>query len=201
MCHAKLAFGKKHLPVFHTPQGQPAKEYLAKLAFEALDRKFQGQPPEEYVRRMQRELEVIEGKGYSSYLLIVHDFVRFAQEQGIPIGARGSGCATLLGYCLGISSVDPVRYGLLFERWTDPQRDEDPDFDIDICQEGRAKVLQYVREKYGHVAQIITFGTLKARAVVRDVGRVMNLPLSEVDAIAKKVPEGLHVTLDSGARG
>ncbi|MCJ7543989.1 MAG: DNA polymerase III subunit alpha [Phycisphaerae bacterium] len=197
MCQARLAFGRKHLPVFRTPDGQPAKEYLEQIALEALHRKFPGGPSEEYVRRLRRELEVIEGKGYSSYLLIVHDFVRFAQEHGIPIGARGSGCATLLGYCLGISNVDPVRYGLLFERWTDPQRDEDPDFDIDMCQEGRAKVLQYVREKYGHVAQIITFGTLKARAVVRDVGRVMDLPLNEVDAIAKKVPEGLGVTLDS----
>ncbi len=197
MCQTKMTFGRKHLPVFHTPGGVAAKDYLAQIAFEALNRKFDQKPPEEYVQRMQRELEVIEAKGYSSYLLIVHDFVQFARGNGIPIGARGSGCATLLGYCLDISNVDPIRYGLLFERWTDPQRDEDPDFDIDICQEGRAKVLQYVREKYGHVAQIITFGTLKARAVVRDVGRVMGLPLSEVDVIAKKVPEGLGVTLDS----
>jgi DNA polymerase-3 subunit alpha len=197
MCEARLAFGRKHLPVFHTPDGSSAKEYLARLALEALNRKFAGSASEEYVRRLRRELNVIEAKGYSSYLLIVHDFVRFAQEHGIPIGARGSGCATLLGYCLGISNVDPVRYGLLFERWADPQRDEDPDFDIDMCQEGRAAVLQYVREKYGHVAQIITFGTLKARAVVRDVGRVMDMPLTDVDALAKKVPEGLGVTLDS----
>ena len=201
MCQAKLVFGKKHLPVFHTPDGQSAKDYLAKIAFEALARKFASRPGPEYLQRMKRELEVIEGKGYSGYLLIVHDFVQFARGQGIPIGARGSGCATLLGYCLDISNVDPIRYGLLFERWTDPQRDEDPDFDIDICQEGRAKVLQYVRQKYGHVAQIITFGTLKARAVVRDVGRVMDIPLAEVDTIAKKVPEGLHVTLESALAG
>ncbi|MGA2266144.1 MAG: DNA polymerase III subunit alpha [Phycisphaerae bacterium] len=197
MCQPKLAVGRKHLPVFHTPDNVPAKDYLAKIAVEALAKKFSGRPPAEYVQRLQRELEVIEGKGYSGYLLIVHDFVQFARQNDIPIGARGSGCATLLGYCLDISNVDPVRYGLLFERWTDPQRDEDPDFDIDICQEGRAKVLQYVRQKYGHVAQIITFGTLKARAAVRDVGRVMGIPLAEVDAIAKKVPEGLGVTLDS----
>jgi len=197
MCQLELTFGRKHLPVFPTPAGRSAKEYLAEIAVEALNRKFAGQPPKEYVDRLRRELEVIEGKGYSSYLLIVHDFVQFARRNGIPIGARGSGCATLLGWCLDISNVDPVRYGLLFERWTDPQRDEDPDFDIDICQEGRAKVLQYVREKYGHVAQIITFGTLKARAVVRDVGRVLDIPLAEVDAIAKKVPEGIGVTLDS----
>jgi DNA polymerase-3 subunit alpha len=201
MCQAKLVFGKKHLPVFHTPDGQSAKDYLAKIAFEAIERKFAGRPGPEYLQRLKHELEVIEGKGYSGYLLIVHDFVQFARSQGIPIGARGSGCATLLGYCLDISNVDPIRYGLLFERWTDPQRDEDPDFDIDICQEGRSRVLQYVRQKYGHVAQIITFGTLKARAVVRDVGRVMDIPLAEVDAIAKKVPEGLNVTLESALAG
>ena len=197
MCDVKLDFTKKFLPTFATPDGQSAKDHLARIGFEALEKKFNSQAPLEYVERMQRELDVIEGKGYSSYLLIVHDFVQFAQRNGIPCGARGSGCATLLGYCLDISNVDPMRYGLLFERWTDPQRDEDPDFDIDICQEGRSRIIQYVREKYGHVAQIITYGTLKARAVIRDVGRVMGISLAEVDTIAKAVPEGLKVTLQS----
>jgi DNA polymerase-3 subunit alpha len=200
MCDLKLQF-KKHLPVFNLPKGVTAMEHLRRIGLEALNRRFDGKAPGEYLARLARELEVIDGKGYCGYLLIVHDFVQFARKNGIPIGARGSGCATLLGYVLDISTVDPIRYGLLFERWTDPQRDEDPDFDIDICQEGRAKVIQYVREKYGHVAQIITFGTLKARAVVRDVGRVMDIPLAEVDAIAKKVPEGLAVTLDSALAG
>jgi len=197
MCSPKLSFRKKHLPVFPTPDGESAKDYLARLALEVLNRRFDGRPPEEYRSRLARELEVIDGKGYSSYILIVHDFVQFARRSGIPIGARGSGCATLLGYLLGISCVDPLRYGLLFERWTDPQRDEDPDFDIDMCQEGRAKVIRYVREKYGHVAQIITYGTLKARAAIRDVGRVLDIPLPEVDALAKKVPEVLGTTLHS----
>jgi DNA polymerase-3 subunit alpha len=196
MCNLKLQF-KKHLPVFDIPNGLTAKAYLSQLGFDALNKRFAGSPPDEYCARLARELEVIDGKGYCGYLLIVHDFVQFARRSGIPIGARGSGCATLLGYVLGISGCDPIRYGLLFERWTDPQRNEDPDFDIDMCQEGRAKVIQYVRQKYGHVAQIITYGTLKAKAVLRDVGRAMGIPLIEVDAIAKKVPDSLGTTLSS----
>ncbi len=201
MCDLKLDFSAKHLPVFQTPEGQSASEYLRQLAFEGLDHHLGGAPPEHYTQRLERELEVIAGKQYCSYVLIVHDFVRYAAENNIPCGARGSGCATLLGYSLGISNIDPVRYGLLFERFTDPQRDEDPDFDIDICQEGRQRIIQYVREKYGHVAQIITYGTLKARAALRDVGRVMDIPLAEVDAIAKKVPEALGITLEAALVG
>ena len=194
MCDVKLHF-KKHLPVFDIPGGLTAKEHLTRIGFEALNKRFGGSPPEEYRARLAREIDVIDGKGYCGYLLIVHDFVQFAKKNGIPIGARGSGCATLLGYVLDIVCCDPIRYGLLFERWTDPQRTEDPDFDIDICQEGRGKVIQYVREKYGHVAQIITYGTLKPKAVIRDVGRVMDIPLIEVDGIAKKVPDELKMTL------
>ncbi len=196
MCNVELDFSQKHLPRFPTPPGQSPEQYLRRLAEEGLRRRTGSDPPEHYRTRLERELEVIEAKRYCSYFLIVHDFVQYARRNGIPCGARGSGCATLLGYCLGISEVDPVRYGLLFERFTDPQREEDPDIDVDICQEGRAKVIQYVREKYGHVAQIITYGTLKARAVVRDVGRVMDIPLPEVDAIAKKVPEALGMTIE-----
>ncbi|MCK4601793.1 MAG: DNA polymerase III subunit alpha, partial [Phycisphaerae bacterium] len=197
MCNVKLDFSAKHLPLFGTPEGKTAAEHLRQIAFEGLKRRCGGSVSEDYASRLDRELKVIDGKGYSDYFLIVHDFVDFARRNDIPCGARGSGCATLLGYCLGITNVDPICYGLLFERFTDPQRDEDPDMDIDICQEGRARIIQYVREKYGHVAQIITYGTLKARAVLRDVGRVMDIPLGEVDAITKKVPEGLKVTLDS----
>jgi len=197
MCRTELDFSAKYLPAFPTPDGSSPAEYLRRIAREALQRKCGPDVPDAYHQRLQRELDVIEAKGYSSYFLIVHDFVKYAQRNGIPCGARGSGCATLLGYCLDIVQLDPMRYGLLFERWTDPQRDEDPDFDIDICQEGRAKVIDYVRQKYGHVAQIITYGTLKARAAIRDVGRVMDIPLAEVDAIAKKMPEGLNVTVSS----
>jgi len=195
MCNLELEFKAKHLPPFSPPGAQSPEEYLRKTAVAGLAARCEDKPPPEYRSRLERELTVIQDKGYSSYFLIVHDFVQYAKAHGIPIGARGSGCATLLGWCLGISEVDPVRYGLLFERFADPQREEDPDIDIDICQEGRAKVIQYVREKYGHVAQIITYGTLKARAAVRDVGRVLGLPLPEVDAIAKRVPEALGMTL------
>ena len=195
MCELELDFSGKHMPHFKTPQGEPADEYLRRLCYEGLARRFGDAATEEHRSRLDHELEVITGKGYSSYVLIVNDFVQYAKSNDIPCGARGSGCATLMGYCLGISDVDPMRYGLLFERFADPQRGEDPDFDIDICQNGRAKVIQYTREKYGHVAQIITYGTLKARAVVRDVGRVLDMPLAEVDAIAKKVPATLGMTI------
>jgi len=197
MCHVKLDFTARHLPVFQTPDNQSADEYLHELAIEGLKRRFGDAVTDEHRARMEHELETIKAKGYSSYILIVRDFVQFAHRENIPIAPRGSACATLMGYCLGIGDVDPMRYGLLFERWTDIQRAEDPDFDIDICQEGRGKVIQYVREKYGHVAQIITYGTLKARAAIRDVGRVMDVPLAKVDALAKMVPGGLGVTLRS----
>ncbi len=201
MCNVELDFTAKHLPRYYPPDDISPRDYLRKIAHEGLREKFGRDVSQEYVERLDKELEVIEQKQYSSYFLIVHDFVQFARDRGIPCGARGSGCATLLGYCLDISNVDPIRYGLLFERFTDPAREEDPDIDIDICQEGRADVLQYVREKYGHVAQIITYGTLKARAVLRDVGRVMDIPLQQVDAIAKKVPEGPGVTLQGALVG
>ncbi|HDZ22619.1 MAG TPA: DNA polymerase III subunit alpha [Phycisphaerae bacterium] len=198
MCDVKLDFSAKYLPSFATPDGKTADQYIRELAEKGLRQRFDGgDPPVEYRDRLDRELRVIADKGYSSYFLIVNDFVQFAHANSIPAAPRGSGVATLLGYALGIANVDPIHYGLLFERFTDPQRDEDPDMDIDICQDGRARVLQYVREKYGHVAQVITYGTLKPRAVLRDVGRVMGMPIPDVDVICKKIPEGLNVTLDS----
>jgi len=196
MCNVEVDFSARHLPRFKTPDGQAPEEHLRRLAWDGLrERMGGGEIPPEYSKRLRRELEVIEGKGYSSYFLIVNDLVHHARANDIPAAPRGSGVATLLGYSLGIADIDPLRYGLLFERFTDPAREEDPDIDIDICQEGRAKAIQYTRDKYGHVAQIITYGTLKARAVVRDVGRVLDIPLPEVDALCKKVPEGPRVTL------
>ncbi|NLW85357.1 MAG: DNA polymerase III subunit alpha [Planctomycetes bacterium] len=196
MCCVDLKAGL-HLPVFHTPDGSSPEQHLKELARKGLRQRFAGKDvPELYAQRLETELKVIEDKGYCSYFLIVNDFVQYAHRNNIPAGPRGSGVATLLGYSLGFADVDPIRYGLLFERFTDPQRQEAPDIDIDMCQEGRGKIIQYVRQKYGHVAQIITYGTLKARAAVRDVGRVMDIPLPEVDAIAKKVPEGLGVTIE-----
>ena len=199
MCNAEINFTAEYLPVFDTGNGVSADEYLRDLAWKGLRERFKERGtdvPDEYAERLDRELQVIASKSYSSYFLIVNDFVQYAKSKSIPNAPRGSGVATLLGYSLGIADVDPIRYGLLFERFTDPERQEAPDLDIDICQEGRAKIIQYVREKYGHVAQIITYGTLKARAAIRDVGRVLDIPLSEVDTIAKLIPEQLKMTID-----
>lgn len=146
--------------------------------------------------RLNRELQILADKMISAYFLIVWDFVNWGRQRGIPANARGSGVGTMVGYVLGLSNACPVEYGLLFERFTDPDRAEYPDIDIDLCQDGRADVINYVREKYGHVAQIITFGTLKARAAIRDVARVHELPLAEADKLAKLVPEQLNITLD-----
>ncbi len=149
----------------------------------------------EVIARLERELKILADKNISAYFLIVWDFVNWGRQRGIPANARGSGVGTMVGYVLGLSNACPVRYGLLFERFTDPDRSEYPDIDIDLCQDGRGEVINFVREKYGHVAQIITFGTLKARAALRDVGRVLEIPLPEVDRIAKLVPEALGTTL------
>lgn len=146
--------------------------------------------------RMERELKILADKGISAYFLIVWDFVNEGRQRQIPANARGSGVGTMVGYVLGLSNACPVRYGLLFERFTDPDRSEFPDIDIDLCQDGRGEVIDYVRKKYGHVAQIITFGTLKARAAIRDVSRVLNISLPVADRVAKLVPETLHITLD-----
>jgi DNA polymerase III subunit alpha len=146
--------------------------------------------------RLNRELKILADKLISAYFLIVWDFVNWGRQRGIPSIARGSGVGTMAGYVLGLSNACPVHYGLLFERFTDPDRTEYPDIDIDLCQNGRLEVINYVREKYGHVAQIITFGTLKARAGIRDVARVLEMPLGDADKLAKLVPEELGITLE-----
>ncbi len=146
--------------------------------------------------RLDRELKILADKNISAYFLIVWDFVNWGRQRGIPAIARGSGVGTMVGYVLGLSNACPVNYGLLFERFTDPDRSEYPDIDIDLCQDGRADVINYVRTKYGHVAQIITFGTLKARAAIRDVARVLGISLPVADRVAKLIPETLHITLD-----
>ncbi len=147
------------------------------------------------VARLERELKILADKNISAYFLIVWDFVNWGRSNGVPALARGSGVGTMVGYVLGLSNACPVRYGLLFERFTDPDRSEYPDIDIDLCQDGRQRVIDYVRKKYGHVAQIITFGTLKARAAIKDVGRVLEIPLPEVDRITKLVPETLGIEI------
>jgi len=151
----------------------------------------------EHRDRLERELKILSDKKIAAYFLIVWDFVDEARQRGIPSNARGSGVGTMVGYVLGLSNACPVRFGLLFERFTDPERSEYPDIDIDLCQDGRGEIIDYVREKYGYVAQIITFNVLKAKAAVRDVGRVLDVPLSEVDQVCKLIGDGLGTTIDS----
>jgi DNA polymerase-3 subunit alpha len=156
----------------------------------------EGTRPRDLANRLDRELKILSDKGIAAYFIIVWDFVNWGRQHGVPALARGSGVGTMVGYVMGLSNACPVRYGLLFERFTDPDRTEFPDIDIDMCQDGRARVIEHVRAKYGHVAQIITFGTLKARAAIRDVGRALQMPLPDVDKVAKLVPEQLGITID-----
>ncbi len=173
------------------------ERYLRQLCEDGLVWRYGKMEVSPVVRqRLQYELSLICLKNFCSYFLIVWDFCNYARDNGIPVGARGSGVGTMVGYLLGLCNVDPIQYGLLFERFMDPSRNEMPDIDIDICQEGRQKVIEYVREKYGHVAQIITFGTLAAKAACKDVGRVLGVPLSEIDKLTKLIPGTPGMTLD-----
>ena len=194
-CNVELDLKTRHAPHFETPDGSRPDEFLTKLCHEGAKQRY-SQITDQIKERLDRELEVIESKGFASYFLIVWDFCKYAHENNIPIGARGSGVGTVVGYCLGLCDVDPIRYDLLFERFMDPHRNEMPDIDIDICQVHRTEIIDYVRRKYGHVAQIITFGTMKARAVIRDICRVLGVPLTEADRLAKLVPFSLDMTLD-----
>ncbi|MBL7215593.1 MAG: DNA polymerase III subunit alpha [Phycisphaerae bacterium] len=194
-CNVELDLTSRHAPVYTPADGSTPEEYLTKLVYEGAKKRY-GKVTDEIKQRIERELSVIEGKGFSSYFLICWDFCDFASKNNIPVGARGSAVGTVVGYCLGVCDVDPIQYDLLFERFMDPERDEMPDIDIDICQASRPAALEYVRNKYGQIAQIITFGTMKARAVIRDVCRVMDVPLSEADRLAKLVPAELKMTLD-----
>ena len=194
-CNVEIDLKTQHAPRFAPPDGSTPEDYLTRLCYEGAEERY-GEITEQIKERMERELDVIESKGFASYFLIVWDFCNYARGCDIPLGARGSGVGTLVGYCLGLCNVDPIRYDLLFERFMDPARNEMPDIDIDICQAHRGQVIDYVRQKYGQVAQIITFGTMKARAVIRDVCRVLGAPLSEADRLAKLVPFALDMTLD-----
>ncbi|MGB2753781.1 MAG: DNA polymerase III subunit alpha [Phycisphaerae bacterium] len=196
-CNLGLPFGRHHAPVYPVPAGETPESMLRRLCEEGLERRYD-KATKAIRDQLEHELAIIQAKGFSSYFLIVWDFVHYAHDRGIPCAARGSGVGCLVAYLLGLSSVDPIRYGLLFERFMDPSRNEMPDLDIDICQDGRQNVIRYVHEKYGqeNVAQIITFGTMAARAAVRDVGRVLDIPLAEVDRIAKLIPAQLHMTLE-----
>ncbi len=203
LCNLELDLGKRYAPVYRVPAeivDDDAKSlddnaYLRRLVYEGADKRYREITPE-LRERIEYELGVITGKGFASYFLIVWDCVRFARANNIPVGARGSGCSSVVSFCLYISSPDPIRYGLYFERFLDPDRDEMPDIDLDICQNGRAAILDYVRNKYGHVAQIITFGTLKPKAAVKDVARVLGLGFTEANELTKLIPAELHITLD-----
>jgi len=206
MCDVPLDFSKKHAPVYRVPKESlkdgdanqaDDERYLRQLCEDGLEWRYGRRDVSPEIRaRLDYELKVIASKNFCSYFLIVWDFCNFARQQGIPVGARGSGVGTMVGYLLGLCNVDPIKYGLLFERFMDPSRDEMPDIDIDMCQNGRATVIEYVRKKYGHVAQIITFGTLAARAVCKDVGRVMGFPLALTDKITKLIPSSVGMNLD-----
>ena len=194
-CNVELDLKSRHAPVYTPANGQTAEDYLRDLVYAGAKRLY-GKVTDAIRERIEREMAVICGKGFASYFLIVWDVCNFARENNIPVGARGSAVGTVVGYCLGICDVDPIHYDLLFERFMDPERNEMPDIDIDICQDGRPRTLEYVRTKYGHIAQIITFGTMKAKAVIRDVCRVLDVPLAEADRLAKLVPNELKMTLD-----
>ncbi len=196
-CNLELEFGKPHLPSFPPPQGLTQEQFLRQLCCEGLAQRY-ATTSGSLQQRLEHELGVIQQAGYSSYFLIVWDFVRFAKERKIPVGpGRGSATGSLVSYCLGITDIDPMKYDLLFERFLNPQRVTLPDIDIDFCYERRPEVIDYVIKKYGQncVAQIITFGTMQAKAVVRDVGRAMKMSYAEADRLAKLIPNELDITL------
>ena len=197
-CHVEIEFGVTKLPRFDVPSPYTSWEYLNKLCYEGLDERY-GDRAEELKSRLKYELDTIQKMGYVDYFLIVWDFIRYARDHGIPVGpGRGSAAGSIVSYTLGITQLDPIRYNLLFERFLNPERVSMPDIDVDFCFERRQEVIDYVVRKYGKdcVAQIVTFGTMAARGVIRDVGRVMDLPYALCDSIAKMIPQELNITID-----
>ena len=201
-CNVEIEFGVTKLPRFDVPDGYTAWEYLNKLCFEGLDKRYTDNK-EELRNRLNYELGVIKDMGYVDYFLIVWDFIRYAREQGIMVGpGRGSAAGSLVSYTLGITKLDPIKYDLLFERFLNPERVSMPDIDVDFCFERRQEVIDYVVEKYGkdQVVQIVTFGTMAARGVIKDVGRVMDVPYVQCDTIAKMIPQELNITIDKAMK-
>ena len=197
-CHVEIEFGVTKLPKFDVPEGYTSWEYLNELCFRGLEERYQP-ATEELKERLNYELSTIRNMGYVDYFLIVWDFIKYARDHDIMVGpGRGSAAGSLVAYTLGITQLDPIRYDLLFERFLNPERVSMPDIDVDFCFERRQEVIDYVRRKYGDdcVVQIVTFGTLAARGVIRDVGRVMDLPYAQVDTIAKMIPQELNITID-----
>ena len=213
-CQYAMEFGHYKYPVFQVQGKKSLNELLTEESQQGLEERLtqkideegelSEQKVQEYRERLNFEIEIIQNMGFSGYFLIVADFIAHARRRSIPVGpGRGSAAGSLVAYCLKITDIDPIKYGLLFERFLNPQRISMPDIDIDFCINGRDEVIQYVAEKYGrnNVSQIITFGTMKARGAIRDVGRSLNIPLGEVDRIAKLVPEGPRVSLEKAIHG
>jgi len=208
-CNLELDFGKHYFPIFPVPDGETLESIFAKTCEDGLARRFANmqkmgtltaETAKTYRSQLAMEIDVIQKMGFAGYFLIVADFINWAKEHDIPVGpGRGSGAGSLAAYCMQITDIDPIPYGLLFERFLNVERISLPDFDVDFCKDRRDEVLNYVRQRYGgeeHVAQIVAYGTMKARAVIRDVGRVLEIPLPKVDRIAKLIPDELKITLD-----
>ena len=201
-CNMDFEFGTYHLPEFKYPEGYDADSWFEKLCRDGFARRYPN-GSEEYRARLEYEMDMIRRMGFEDYFLIVSDFTQYAKDHDIPVGpGRGSAAGSMVAYCMNITDVDPMKYELYFERFLNPERVTMPDIDMDFCYRRRGEVIDYVNEKYGadHVAQIITFGTMAAKGVIRDVGRVMNLSYAEVDVIAKQVPGTLHITLDEALK-
>ena len=201
-CNVEFEFNHYHLPEFKAPDGSDSLTYFRRLCNDGFMERYP-QAPAAYRQRLDYEMGVIEKMGYVDYFLIVADFIRWAKAAGIPVGpGRGSGAGSIAAYCMHITEIDPMQYSLIFERFLNPERVSMPDFDTDFCQARRGEVIDYVTEKYGkdRVAQIVTFGTMAARAAIRDVGRTLNFTYAETDAVAKLIPTTLHMTLDEALR-
>ncbi len=198
MCNVEIEFGKLHLPKFDLPEGYTSYEYLSELCYKGLEKRYPN-PTDELKERLSYELTTIQNMGYVDYFLIVWDFIRFARENGIRVGpGRGSAAGSIVSYCLEITSIDPIKYDLIFERFLNPERVTMPDIDIDFCYERRSEVIDYVNRKYGEdrVAQIVTFGTMAAKLAIRDTGRALDMPYGFVDGVAKQIPNELNITID-----
>lgn len=201
-CNLSIDFGQRHMPIFTPPDGKTSEQYLRELCLAGLQKKYEKLTPE-IQERFERELRVINKMGFTSYFLIVWDFINYARTRGIPVGpGRGSAAGSIVSYALSITSIDPLKYDLLFERFLNEGRNEMPDIDIDFETEGRAEVIRYVTQKYGrdNVAQIVTFGTMAAKSSIRDVGRVLEMPLSRVDMISKKIPTRPGITIEEALK-
>lgn len=201
-CNVEIEFGVTKLPKFEVPDGYTSWEYLRKLCYEGLSRRYPGRE-QQLKERLEYELNTIHDMGYIDYFLIVWDFIHFAKQHNIMVGpGRGSAAGSIVAYCLEITNIDPIKYNLLFERFLNPERVSMPDIDIDFCYERRQEVIDYVVRKYGkeQVVQIVTFGTLAAKGVIRDVGRVLDLPYALCDSIAKMVPNDLNMTIETALK-